>query len=161
MFLPLLIFLPLCFIQQKGDECAEKIKLSYPGYNSSYSTVNNTPLVYELLLAQETTYDLTIHLKLSDGAEIIFWRQQYTTSIGKMTTPTVNSKLTLLPFKSTSLAEIPSVLAVSPSSLLFTHNNYWCLLSPLVQSTKKACDHLLVLNPYKLIIITLLLISLA
>ena len=69
---------------QEDDECAKEIKLSYPGYNSSYSTVSNTPIVYELLLKQGATSDLIIYLKLSDGAEIIFWRQQYTTSSGKI-----------------------------------------------------------------------------
>ena len=122
VFLPLLIVLPLWVIQQKEDDCAEEIKLSYPGYNSNYSAVSSGTTIFELLLEQKATYNLSIYLKLSDGAEIIFWRQQYTTSKGKMTTTTVNSMLTLLPFRSTSLAEIPSVLTLSPSSLPFTHN---------------------------------------
>ena len=69
--------------KQEDDKCAKEIKLSYPGYNSSYSAVNNTPIVYELLLKQGVKYDLIIYLKLSDGAEIIFWRQEYKTFSGK------------------------------------------------------------------------------
>ena len=69
---------------QEDDECAKEIKLSYPGYNSSYSSVSNIPIVYELLLKQGVTYNLIIYLKLSDGAEIIFWRQRYTTFSGNI-----------------------------------------------------------------------------
>ena len=70
-------------IVQEDDKCAKEIKLSYPGYNSNYSTVSSTPIVYELLLEHGVTYDLIIYLKLSDGAESIFWRQQYTTFSSK------------------------------------------------------------------------------
>ena len=72
-----LLFYHFVLKKQKDDECAKEIKLSYPGYNSNYSTVNNTPIVYELLLEQGVTYNLIIYLKLTDGAENIFWRQQY------------------------------------------------------------------------------------
>ena len=82
-FLPLLIFLLLWVIQQKEDECAEEIKLSYPGYNSNYSAVSSRTTIFELLLEQKATYNLSIYLKLSDGAEIIFWRQEYKTFSGK------------------------------------------------------------------------------
>ena len=74
---------PFCGILQDDDKCAKEIKLSYPGYNSNYSPVSNTPIIYELLLEQGVTYDLIIYLKLSDGAEIVFWTQQYKKSSGK------------------------------------------------------------------------------
>ena len=78
------LYLFILFQTQKEDKCAKEIRLSYPGYNSSYSSVSDIPIVYELLLKQGVMYDLTIYLNLSDGAEMIFWRQQYTTSLGAL-----------------------------------------------------------------------------
>ena len=83
MLLYTLIEVQLFQNMQEEDECAKEIKVSSSGYNSSYSPVNDTPIVYELLLEQGVTYDLIIYLKLSDGAVMIFWKRKYKTYYGK------------------------------------------------------------------------------
>ncbi|XP_067942397.1 receptor-type tyrosine-protein phosphatase epsilon-like [Watersipora subatra] len=64
----------------EDDACAKALKLTYPDNDGKYvDIVVGNKTVFMVTLDQDRTYELTIYLKLADGAEIQFWKQSHTT----------------------------------------------------------------------------------
>ena len=68
---------------QEDDECAKKVRLTYGSMKSSWVSVREPQIEFNVRVPQGQQITLTIILKLITNTNVLFWEKTHITSIGE------------------------------------------------------------------------------
>ena len=68
---------------QEDDECAKEVRLTYGSMTTSWVSVREPQIEFNVRVPQGQQITLAIRLKLITNTDVLFWEETHFTSIGE------------------------------------------------------------------------------